>query len=54
MQHGGTVGTVVVALLAVAAFIVVFSRRHPVHAQNVNDTHTVALRPSATSAPSAA
>ncbi|MFD3452300.1 anion permease [Streptomyces sp. NPDC058691] len=56
VQHGGTAGTVVIALVAVAvaAFIVVLSRRNPVHAQNVNDTHTVALRPSATSAPSAA
>ncbi|MFF3562205.1 anion permease [Streptomyces sp. NPDC002574] len=56
VQHGGTAGTVVIALVAVAvaSFIVVLSRRNPVHAHNVNDTHTVALRPSATSAPSAA
>ncbi|MFJ4847764.1 MULTISPECIES: anion permease [unclassified Streptomyces] len=56
VQHGGTAGTVVIAVVAVAvaAFIVVLSRRNPVHAHNVNDTHTVALRPSATSAPSAA
>ncbi|MFE3826981.1 anion permease [Streptomyces sp. NPDC059092] len=44
--HGGTVGTVLVALAAVAAatFIVVVSRRHPVTSGNVNDAHTVTLR----------
>ncbi|MFD5748728.1 anion permease [Streptomyces sp. NPDC127033] len=45
--HGGTVGTVLVALVAaaVAAFIVAVSRRHPVTSRNVNDAHTVDLRP---------
>ncbi|MFE4061481.1 anion permease [Streptomyces sp. NPDC059096] len=43
--HGGTIGTVLVALVAssVAAFIVVVSRRHPVTSRNVNDAHTVTL-----------
>ncbi|MFE2941102.1 anion permease [Streptomyces sp. NPDC059255] len=44
--HGGTAGTVLVALVAVAAaaFIVAVSRRHPVTSRNVNDAHTVDLR----------
>ncbi|WP_405578585.1 anion permease [Streptomyces sp. NBC_01190] len=38
--HGGTLGTVLIALaaLAVALVIVVLSRRHPVDAENVNNT----------------
>jgi PiT family inorganic phosphate transporter len=46
VKHGGTFGTVVVALVgaAVAAGIVVMSRRNPVHADNVNDHHEVAVR----------
>jgi PiT family inorganic phosphate transporter len=46
VTHGGNAGTAVVALVgaAVAAGIVVLSRRNPVHANNVNDAHEVALR----------
>ncbi|MEU6218554.1 inorganic phosphate transporter [Streptomyces sp. NPDC047022] len=47
VKHGGNLGTAVIALvaLAVAVFIVIVSRRNPVHADNVNETHEVALRP---------
>jgi PiT family inorganic phosphate transporter len=46
VKHGGNVGTVVIALVAaaVAAGIVLASRRNPVHANNVNETHEVTLR----------
>ncbi|WP_406442418.1 inorganic phosphate transporter [Streptomyces sp. NBC_01613] len=46
VKHGGNFGTVVVALIgaAVAAGIVLLSRRNPVHANNVNDHHEVAVR----------
>jgi PiT family inorganic phosphate transporter len=46
VKHGGTFGTVVVALVgaALATGIVVLSRRNPVHADNVNDHHEVAIR----------
>ena len=46
--YGGTVGTVVTALVAaaMATFIVIVSRRNPVTARNVNDEHTVTIRPS--------
>jgi PiT family inorganic phosphate transporter len=46
VQHGGTFGTVVIALVAVAvaSFIVAASRRNPVHASNVNDRHEVTVR----------
>ena len=46
VKHGGNLGTVVVALVgaAVAAGIVVLARRNPVHANNVNDAHEVAVR----------
>ncbi|MER5215610.1 inorganic phosphate transporter [Streptomyces sp. NPDC002838] len=46
VKHGGNTGTVVVALVgaAVAAGIVALSRRNPVHANNVNDAHEVAIR----------
>ncbi|MFI9761972.1 anion permease [Streptomyces sp. NPDC051963] len=46
VTHGGTFGTVVVALVAaaVAAGIFVASRRNPVHASNVNDHHEVSIR----------
>ncbi|MFE6406077.1 anion permease [Streptomyces sp. NPDC057837] len=46
VQHGGDLGTAVVAVVgtALAAGIVVLSRRNPVHARNVNDTHEVSLR----------
>ncbi|MGW0332626.1 anion permease [Streptomyces sp. NPDC003011] len=46
VKHGGDAGTVVVALAgaAVAAGIVALSRRNPVHANNVNDAHEVAVR----------
>ncbi|MCD9873888.1 inorganic phosphate transporter [Streptomyces guryensis] len=46
VKHGGNFGTVVVALVgaAVAAGIVVVSRRNPVHADNVNDGHDVTIR----------
>ncbi|MFI6660357.1 anion permease [Streptomyces sp. NPDC050523] len=51
VKHGGTFGIVVVALVgaAVAAGIVLLSRRNPVHADNVNDHHEVAV--TATPAP---
>ncbi|MGW2385545.1 anion permease [Streptomyces sp. NPDC001658] len=44
--NGGDLGTIVVALVgaAVAAGIVVLSRRNPVSANNVNDAHEVAIR----------
>ncbi|MED7822237.1 inorganic phosphate transporter [Streptomyces chiangmaiensis] len=46
VKHGGNAGTVVIALVAaaVAAFIVVVSRRNPIHAHNVNESHEVTLR----------
>ena len=46
VTHGGNLGLVVIALLAlaVAAFIVLMSRRNPVHASNVNETHEVSVR----------
>lgn len=46
VKHGGNVGTVVVALVgaAVAAGIVLVSRRNPVSAHNVNDAHEVTIR----------
>ena len=46
VKHGGNIGTVVVALvaLALALGVVVISRRNPVHADNVNDHHEVTLR----------
>jgi PiT family inorganic phosphate transporter len=46
VKHGGNFGTVVVALVgtALAAGIVLLSRRNPVHANNVNDHHEVAIR----------
>ncbi|MFJ6083596.1 anion permease [Streptomyces sp. NPDC092369] len=49
VKHGGNFGTVVVALVgaAVAAGIVVLSRRNPVRADNVNDHHEVAVRTAA-------
>ncbi|MEE4546571.1 inorganic phosphate transporter [Streptomyces sp. V4-01] len=45
--HGGTAGTVLIALaaVAVALVIVVLSRRNPVHADNVNSAPTTRLRP---------
>ncbi|MFJ8594322.1 anion permease [Streptomyces sp. NPDC093598] len=45
VQSGGDVGTAVVALVgvALAAGIVVMSRRNPVHAHNVNDAHEVSI-----------
>ncbi|WP_069773662.1 MULTISPECIES: inorganic phosphate transporter [unclassified Streptomyces] len=45
VTHGGNAGTTVVALvgIALAAGIVVISRRNPVHAHNVNDTHEITL-----------
>ncbi|MEU3087684.1 anion permease [Streptomyces massasporeus] len=45
-QNGGDLGTAVVALVgaALAASIVVVSRRNPVHAHNVNDAHEVSIR----------
>ncbi|WP_329310706.1 inorganic phosphate transporter [Streptomyces sp. NBC_01262] len=45
--HGGTFGTVLIAVaaLAAAAAIYLASRRNPVHAGNVNDHHEVAVRP---------
>jgi PiT family inorganic phosphate transporter len=44
--HGGTLGVVVIAVvaLAVAAFIVLAARRNPVTSGNVNDGHDVAVR----------
>ncbi|MFH8416022.1 anion permease [Streptomyces collinus] len=46
VQNGGDLGTAVVALVgaALAAGIVVVSRRNPVHAHNVNDAHEVSIR----------
>ncbi|MFF5315303.1 inorganic phosphate transporter [Streptomyces massasporeus] len=46
VQNGGDLGTAVVALVgaALAAGIVVISRRNPVHAHNVNDTPEVSIR----------
>ncbi|MER6330080.1 inorganic phosphate transporter [Streptomyces sp. NPDC001034] len=46
VKHGGDIGTVVVALvaLALALGLVAVSRRNPVHADNVNDHHEVTLR----------
>ncbi|MGW1256513.1 anion permease [Streptomyces sp. NPDC002513] len=46
VKYGGNAGTVVIALItaAIAAFIVLASRRNPVHADNVNETHEVTLR----------
>ncbi|MFC7868160.1 anion permease [Streptomyces murinus] len=46
VKHGGNIGTLVVALvaLALALGVVVVSRRNPVHAGNVNDHHEVTLR----------
>ncbi|MEU9394913.1 inorganic phosphate transporter [Streptomyces sp. NPDC048324] len=46
VKHGGDLGTVVVALVgaALAAGIVLLSRRNPVHANNVNDAHEVTIR----------
>jgi PiT family inorganic phosphate transporter len=45
--HGGTFGTVLIALAALAAATAIYiaSRRNPVHAGNVNDHHEVAVRP---------
>ncbi|MFD8226677.1 anion permease [Streptomyces massasporeus] len=45
VQNGGDLGTAVVALLgaALAAGIVVVSRRNPVHARNVNDAHEAGI-----------
>ncbi|MFF4491936.1 anion permease [Streptomyces sp. NPDC001544] len=49
VTHGGDIGTIVVALVgaALAAGIVVISRRNPVHAGNVNDHHEVNVRTTA-------
>ncbi|MZF88547.1 inorganic phosphate transporter [Streptomyces sp. SID5643] len=46
VQNGGDLGTAAVALVgaALAAGIVVISRRNPVHARNVNDAHEVGIR----------
>lgn len=46
VTNGGTVGTVVIALvaLAVATAIVIASHRNPVSANNVNDAHEVTIR----------
>ncbi|MEV7980604.1 inorganic phosphate transporter [Streptomyces sp. NPDC086519] len=46
VKHGGNFGTVVVALVgaALAAGIVMLSRRNPIHAKNVNAGHEVAVR----------
>jgi PiT family inorganic phosphate transporter len=46
VTYGGDLGTAVVALVGgtVAAAIVFVSRRNPVSAHNVNDTHEVAIR----------
>ncbi|MEU9384499.1 inorganic phosphate transporter [Streptomyces sp. NPDC048279] len=46
VKHGGNFGTVVVALVgaALAAGIVLLSRRNPIDAKNVNDGHEVAIR----------
>lgn len=49
VKHGGTFGTVVIALCAaaVAAFIVLASHRNPVRADTVNDAHEVTVRAAA-------
>jgi PiT family inorganic phosphate transporter len=49
VRYGGTFGTVVVALaaVAVAGGIVLAARRNPVGAHNVNDTHEVSIRSTA-------
>ncbi|MFI7140395.1 anion permease [Streptomyces massasporeus] len=46
VQNGGDLGTAVVALVgaALAAGIVLISRRNPVHAHNVNDAHEASIR----------
>lgn len=46
VQNGGDLGTAVVALVgaALAAGIVLISRRNPVHAHNVNDAQEVGIR----------
>ncbi|MGW7421089.1 anion permease [Streptomyces sp. NPDC054813] len=46
VKHGGNFGTIVVALVgaALAAGIVLLSRRNPIDAKNVNDGHEVAVR----------
>ncbi|MCT9144091.1 inorganic phosphate transporter [Streptomyces violarus] len=46
VQNGGDIGTAVVAAVgaALAAGIVLVSRRNPVHAHNVNDTQEVGVR----------
>ncbi|MFJ4469118.1 anion permease [Streptomyces sp. NPDC089424] len=46
VTHGGTLGTALVALvgLALAGGIFVLSRRNPVDARNVNESHEVTLR----------
>ncbi|MFE7842248.1 hypothetical protein ACFU53_41175 [Streptomyces sp. NPDC057474] len=38
------VAVVIVTALAVAAFIILMSRRNPVHASNANETHEVSVR----------
>jgi PiT family inorganic phosphate transporter len=45
--HGGTTGTVLIAVaaVAIAGVIVALSRRNPVHADNVNNTPTTSVRP---------
>jgi PiT family inorganic phosphate transporter len=45
VQYGGDAGTAIVALVGVtlASGIVAVSRRNPVHAHNVNDTHEVTI-----------
>ncbi|WP_282204408.1 inorganic phosphate transporter [Kitasatospora fiedleri] len=50
--HGGTAGIAVTALaaLALSTVIVLAARRAPVDASNVNDGHTVAVRPAPASA----
>ncbi|WP_328343318.1 inorganic phosphate transporter [Streptomyces violaceus] len=46
VQNGGDIGTAVVAAAgaALAGGIVLVSRRNPVHANNVNDTHEAGIR----------
>ncbi|WP_329260824.1 inorganic phosphate transporter [Streptomyces sp. NBC_01478] len=46
VKHGGNLGTALIALIAaaVAGSIVIASRRNPVHADNVNETHEVSIR----------
>jgi PiT family inorganic phosphate transporter len=50
--HGGTAGTIVIALVAAAtaAFIVYLSRRNPVTSGNVNDENTVKVKAKAAKA----